>query len=87
MLLIHPFIFSNTGNILYTRAVIGGLQSHWRCHRASSSYKRLQKAAIVSQCGWRCRVARRELRKLKMACSLNIYIYIFCLNIIQCEVV
>ncbi|KAG5229197.1 plant myosin MYS1 family protein [Salix suchowensis] len=41
--------------------------AHWRCHQAHSYYKHLQKAIIVSQCGWRCRVARRELRKLKMA--------------------
>ncbi|KAB5552541.1 hypothetical protein DKX38_009852 [Salix brachista] len=48
------------------------LQSHspiakLRHHIAYSYYKRLQKAALVSQCGWRQRVARRELRKLKMA--------------------
>ncbi|MBA0756876.1 hypothetical protein Gotri_020017, partial [Gossypium trilobum] len=38
-----------------------------RCHAAYSYYKSLQKAAITTQCGWRRRVARRELRKLKMA--------------------
>lgn len=42
------------------------LQAQWRCHQAYSYYKKLQRAIIVSQCGWRCRVARRELRKLKM---------------------
>ncbi|KAK4754045.1 hypothetical protein SAY87_002149 [Trapa incisa] len=43
------------------------IQANWRRHHAHSYYKRLQKAAIISQCGWRSRVARRELRKLKMA--------------------
>ncbi|XWS17453.1 hypothetical protein CRYUN_Cryun33cG0069200 [Craigia yunnanensis] len=37
-----------------------------RCHVAYSYFKSLQKAAITTQCGWR-RVARRELRNLKMA--------------------
>jgi len=45
---------------------ICALQANWRCHQAYSYYKSLQKAVIVSQCGWRCRVAGRELRKLKM---------------------
>uniref|UniRef100_M4EP56 Uncharacterized protein n=1 Tax=Brassica campestris TaxID=3711 RepID=M4EP56_BRACM len=30
-------------------------------------YVRMKKAAIATQCGWRVRVARRELRNLKMA--------------------
>ncbi|CAN7115428.1 unnamed protein product, partial [Brassica rapa subsp. narinosa] len=30
-------------------------------------YLRMKKAAITTQCGWRVKVARRELRKLKMA--------------------
>ena len=29
-------------------------------------YLRMKKAAITTQCGWRVKVARRELRKLKM---------------------
>ncbi|CAL0304789.1 unnamed protein product [Lupinus luteus] len=43
------------------------IQAHIRQHIAHSYYKRLQRAAIVTQCAWRRRVARRELRKLKMA--------------------
>ncbi|KAL1060144.1 hypothetical protein V6Z11_1Z122200 [Gossypium hirsutum] len=43
------------------------IQAAFRCHVAYSYYKSLQKAALTTQCGWRRRVARRELRKLKMA--------------------
>lgn len=42
------------------------MQAHVRGHREYSYYTSLQKAAIVTQCGWRQRVARRELRKLRM---------------------
>nr|KYP42747.1 Myosin-J heavy chain [Cajanus cajan] len=34
---------------------------------AASYYKKLKKGAIVTQCRWRGNVARKELRKLKMA--------------------
>uniref|UniRef100_A0A803KPV9 Myosin XI n=1 Tax=Chenopodium quinoa TaxID=63459 RepID=A0A803KPV9_CHEQI len=43
------------------------IQSRWCCHRASSYYKKLRKASLVTQCRWRGRLAKRELRKLKMA--------------------
>ncbi|XP_071734137.1 myosin-9-like isoform X1 [Rutidosis leptorrhynchoides] len=43
------------------------IQTRWRCHKYSSYYRRLKRGAIVTQCGWRGRVAKRELRKLKMA--------------------
>jgi hypothetical protein len=42
------------------------LQSRCRCYLAHSQYVRLMKATITAQCGWRRRVARRELRNLKM---------------------
>ncbi|KAK7283359.1 hypothetical protein RIF29_12820 [Crotalaria pallida] len=42
------------------------IQARWRCHKAAVYYKRLKRGAIVTQCRWRGRVARRELRKLKM---------------------
>ena len=35
-------------------------------HRSSSYYIKLREGAIVTQCRWRGRVARRELRKLKL---------------------
>ncbi|KVI07409.1 Dil domain-containing protein [Cynara cardunculus var. scolymus] len=47
------------------------IQNRWRCHRSSSHYKRLRKGAIVTQCRWRARLAKRELRKLKMHSSLH----------------
>ncbi|KAI3718367.1 hypothetical protein L6452_19234 [Arctium lappa] len=43
------------------------IQAHFRCYSAYSYYTSLRKAAIVTQCGWRQRVARKELRMLKMA--------------------
>ncbi|WVZ61388.1 hypothetical protein U9M48_011271 [Paspalum notatum var. saurae] len=43
------------------------IQSHCRCYLARSQYVRLVKATITAQCGWRRRVAKRELRNLKMA--------------------
>ncbi|XP_065866734.1 myosin-9-like isoform X2 [Euphorbia lathyris] len=51
----------------YFRAI----SAHWRCHRASLYYKRLKRGAIVSQTRWRGTIARRELRKLKMAAELD----------------
>ncbi|KAE8682586.1 Myosin-17 [Hibiscus syriacus] len=42
------------------------IQAALRCHVAYSYHKNLQKVALATQCGW-SRVARRELRKLKMA--------------------
>ena len=43
------------------------IQTHWRCHKAYSSYMHLQKAVIVFQCSWRRRVACRELENIKIA--------------------
>ncbi|VFQ80299.1 unnamed protein product [Cuscuta campestris] len=43
------------------------IQARWRCHKAFMSYKKLKRGAVVAQCRWRGKVARRELRKLKMA--------------------
>ncbi|KAL6002148.1 hypothetical protein ACLOJK_037596 [Asimina triloba] len=49
-----------------TRAAII-IQSNCRRYIARIHYQRTKKAAITTQCAWRGRVARRELRKLKMA--------------------
>ncbi|KAG2320269.1 hypothetical protein Bca52824_013482 [Brassica carinata] len=49
-----------TCNFLFTQSQI----RRCLCHR---HYVRMKKAAITTQCGWRRRVARRELRNLKMA--------------------
>jgi myosin-5 len=43
------------------------LQTQWRCHRDNSNYLKLKRAALTYQCAWRRRVARRELRQLRMA--------------------
>ncbi|GFZ03429.1 microtubule-associated protein 65-9 [Actinidia rufa] len=43
------------------------IQTHWRRHKAYSSYRRFQKAAIICQYSWRRRVAWKELGKFKMA--------------------
>lgn len=42
------------------------MQAQWRCHRATSYYKKLKKGVILSQSRWRGRLAKKELRKLKM---------------------
>ncbi|VFQ80134.1 unnamed protein product, partial [Cuscuta campestris] len=42
------------------------IQSHFCGFVARIHYKRMKKAAVTTQCAWRVRVARRELRKLKM---------------------
>ncbi|RRT84366.1 hypothetical protein B296_00014843 [Ensete ventricosum] len=42
-------------------------QSYFRRHLARSHYARLKMAAITMQCAWRAIVARKELRKLKLA--------------------
>ncbi|KAJ4849765.1 hypothetical protein Tsubulata_012029 [Turnera subulata] len=42
-------------------------QSQCRKFLARLNYMKLKKAAITTQCAWRGRVARKELRKLKMA--------------------
>ncbi|KAJ8494164.1 hypothetical protein OPV22_015885 [Ensete ventricosum] len=43
------------------------IQAQWRCHRDYSYHKRLQNATLTYQCAWRQRLARKELRKLRMA--------------------
>ncbi|KAB1219396.1 Myosin-14 [Morella rubra] len=47
----------------------GELVGHSQCRKYLThlDYVRKKKAAIATQCGWRARVARQELRKLKMA--------------------
>ncbi|KAL3838131.1 hypothetical protein ACJIZ3_022722 [Penstemon smallii] len=43
------------------------IQTRWRCHRSSSYYRKLKKGTMVAQCRWRGKIAKKELRKLKMA--------------------
>ncbi|CAM0954276.1 unnamed protein product [Alopecurus aequalis] len=43
------------------------IQARWRCHRDNSNYLKLKRSVLIYQCAWRGRVARAELRKLKMA--------------------
>ncbi|KAL0561924.1 hypothetical protein IC582_002369 [Cucumis melo] len=43
------------------------VQTEWRRASAISVYKQQQKATLALQCLWRSKVARKELRKLKMA--------------------
>ncbi|KAG7030324.1 Myosin-11 [Cucurbita argyrosperma subsp. argyrosperma] len=43
------------------------IQARWRCHKAASYYTKLQRGSIVAQCRWRGKIARKELRKLKLA--------------------
>lgn len=43
-----------------------GLQTQWRLHKAYLAYKQQKKATLALQCLWRARLARKELRKLRM---------------------
>lgn len=45
------------------------MQTRWRGYKAKSGYKKLQRGALVAQCLYRGRLARRELRKLKLVRS------------------
>ncbi|KAH7440883.1 hypothetical protein KP509_03G015200 [Ceratopteris richardii] len=43
------------------------IQAKWKAWVCFRRYKQLQKSAIAFQCAWRSRVARKELRSLRMA--------------------
>ncbi|KAK2637181.1 hypothetical protein Ddye_031973 [Dipteronia dyeriana] len=43
------------------------IQTLWRRFQALSAFKQQKKATLTLQCLWRARVARKELRKLRMA--------------------
>lgn len=70
-------------------------QSQCRKYLAQLHYMRLKKAAITTQCAWRGKVARKELRSLKMVTTLSFLRALFslfsshfmpqyCLDGIQC---
>lgn len=41
-------------------------QTQWRRVQALSNYKQQKRATVALQCLWRAKVARKELRKLRM---------------------
>ncbi|KAG0518982.1 hypothetical protein BDA96_09G224600 [Sorghum bicolor] len=43
------------------------VQACWRCHRDHLNYLKMKRSVLIYQCAWRRRIARGELRKLKMA--------------------
>ncbi|CAH2059870.1 unnamed protein product [Thlaspi arvense] len=43
------------------------IQREWRRHQAHEAYKQYRKATLALQCLWRAKVARKELKMLKMA--------------------
>ncbi|XP_023639567.1 myosin-12 isoform X2 [Capsella rubella] len=43
------------------------VQREWRRHQAQEAYKQHKKATLALQCLWRAKVARKELKMLKMA--------------------
>ena len=66
---------------------IHSFQSHCRKHLAKLEYLRLKRATIVMQCAWRGRVARRELRKLRMVCilaHLQLFMFYICPLVLCC---
>lgn len=48
------------------------LQTEWRRFQAISAFKQQKKATVTLQCLWRARVARKELRNLRMV-SIRLY--------------
>nr|CAB3467583.1 unnamed protein product [Digitaria exilis] len=58
---LKPAIFENVNVMQQLRC-----GARYRCHRAHSYHRKLKCAAIVAQCRWRGRIARKELKKLKM---------------------
>nr|CAB3498219.1 unnamed protein product [Digitaria exilis] len=48
------------------RMGLKGYQTRWRQHKAYVAYKQQKRATLILQCLWRARIARKELRKLKM---------------------
>lgn len=64
------------------------LQARWRCHGAASYYKKLKKGSILAQCRWRGRIARRELRKLKMVTYIKVHVTnSFSIRLVRCTLV
>jgi hypothetical protein len=57
------------------------MQARWRCHKAASYYKKLKRGTIVTQCRWRGRIARRELRNLKMVSIEEVFPKISYINV------
>nr|XP_019710669.1 protein OPAQUE1-like [Elaeis guineensis] len=45
------------------------IQAQWRMRKISSLYQQYQHAAISIQCAWRRKLAKRELRRLKLAAN------------------
>lgn len=39
------------------------IQSHWHRYRAQQAYQRYRRAVVAAQGAWRCKLARRELRR------------------------
>ncbi|CAN4102475.1 unnamed protein product [Withania somnifera] len=55
------------GQMILDKKGLNGYQAHSRGRASCSYYRSLQRAAIITQCSWRRRIARKELRNLKMA--------------------
>ncbi|KAF3784216.1 Myosin-12 [Nymphaea thermarum] len=64
---LFPLLSEETSKSSKFSSIGTRFKTHWRRFRALSSYKQQKKATINLQCLWRARVARRELRKLRMA--------------------
>ncbi|TVU45041.1 hypothetical protein EJB05_04510, partial [Eragrostis curvula] len=47
------------------------IQTRWRQHKAYVDYKQQKRASLILQCLWRARIARKELRKLRMEARDN----------------
>jgi myosin-5 len=56
--------------------MFAALQAQWRGYSAFVFYKKMNRAAITFQCAWRGKVARKDLKKLKMVSFLLYLCYI-----------
>lgn len=57
--------------IIFVHNIYFYYQSRCRCYLAQMNYTNHKNYAITTQCAWRARVARAELRRLKMVRNYN----------------
>lgn len=58
---VYRYFLSTIVSILFDE-----FQTQWRLHKARWAYLKQKKAGLILQCLWRGRIARKELRSLRM---------------------
>ncbi|KAL6851666.1 hypothetical protein ACP4OV_020230 [Aristida adscensionis] len=64
---LRAFGAHNECNIRKQKKASVDIQAQWRCHKDYWNFLRMKRSVLIYQCAWRQRIARGELRKLKMA--------------------